>query len=542
MRQWRLFGSALGRGLRGPGRKPRLHECLDFAPTSPRRVGAHAPICVFPDLFEAPRTLHSVLGHVVSPPENKSMKALFNVLLVLSPLAGAVTPAASIQGGGPNGSDGAVVFEDVHVLPMDGERILEHHTIVVRGDRIDQLGPNGQVAVPDEAVRVDGAGMYLLPGLVDMHVHLRDTTDERAIANYLSLFVANGVTTVRVMTGRPVHLRIREQVARSELLGPTIYVAGSTVGSLDSTLDMRRVLTSKEATRFAEQMKAAGYDFIQVGSLMREEYEGLVRGARRGDIRLAGGVPNGVGFERVLKSKQSSIEGLGAFLPELEADDSPLRHADPVTRSRLLLKYLDEGKIPKIAKRLRDARVAVVPNLYLNEAALSRVPPEVQAQYPEMRYVAPRIIEAWILNKWRMVRRGLEVETVTTVVDLRRKLAKGLHEGGARLLVGSDARASFIVPGFGTHREIETLVTAGLSPFSVLEAATRAGAEYLVESADFGTIAVGQRADLILAKGNPLDDITNVGKQAGVMLRGRWIPEEEIEATLDAIARAAAES
>src|SRR6185503_19169370 len=127
--------------------------------------------------------------------------------------------------------------------------------------------------IPDGAVVIQGAGKFLMPGLADMHMHMAFDTSAAANRNELTLFVANGVTTVRALSGAHRHLAIRDSAARAQLLGPTIYVAGASVGALpDNTADLRRVLTQSEVVKFAEQMKRAGFDFIQINnSMMRAE-------------------------------------------------------------------------------------------------------------------------------------------------------------------------------------------------------------------------------------------------------------------------------
>src|SRR5215213_3731129 len=103
-------------------------------------------------------------------------------------------------------------------------------------------------------------------------------------------------------------------------------------------------------------------------------------------------------------------------------------------------------------------------------------------------------------------------------------------------MLGSDAPQLFSVPGFSLHREMQAMIKAGLTPYQVLESGTRNPAVYLKVEAEFGTVEVGKRADLILVNDNPLKDVSNVAKRAGVMARGRWIPESELRKMLDDLA------
>jgi imidazolonepropionase-like amidohydrolase len=158
-----------------------------------------------------------------------------------------------------------------------------------------------------------------------------------------------------------------------------------------------------------------------------------------------------------------------------------------------------------------------------------------------MRYVLPATRAAWAKDKSSILAEiGASRESAERVMQMRRKLLKALHAGGAGLLLGSDAPQIYNVPGFSVHRELESLVAAGLTPYQALETGTRNIAVFFGTLSQSGTIEVGKRADLILLDGNPLMDIRNSGRQSGVMLRGRWLPKAEIEARLAAIAKSVA--
>ena len=119
-------------------------------------------------------------------------------------------------------------FVGVNVVPMDRERVLENQTVIVKEGVITEIGDVRRVKVPSGAIRVDGAGKYLIPGLVDMHTHLLSDGDEYpdSIAHdELRVMVANGVTTVRFMIGTPELLKYRAQSAKGEIAAPTIWVA-----------------------------------------------------------------------------------------------------------------------------------------------------------------------------------------------------------------------------------------------------------------------------------------------------------------------------
>jgi cytosine/adenosine deaminase-related metal-dependent hydrolase len=147
--------------------------------------------------------------------------------------------------------DSLVAFVDVTVIPMDRERVLPGHTVVVRGDRIAVVGPSNRVKVPGGSRKVDGRGKFLIPGLAEMHAHIPggDAPDS-VLSSTLFLYVSRGVTTIRGMLGHPKHLDVRARAARGELLSPTIYTSGP-------SLNGKSVPTPGAAVRSVTEQKAA---------------------------------------------------------------------------------------------------------------------------------------------------------------------------------------------------------------------------------------------------------------------------------------------
>jgi hypothetical protein len=238
----------------------------------------------------------------------------------------------------------------------------------------------------------------------------------------------------------------------------------------------------------------------------------------------------------VIRARQASIENLDGYLESLERSDSPLHYLDPVTRARRLQDYYDETKIPKLAADLRAAGIANTPTLFINHVGATQQAPESLATWPEMRFVHPRILAGWIRQLHRTQDQGLDPERNSRYLDYRNRLTKGLSDGRALLLVGSDAPNAFVVPGFGTVYEIHSLTVAGLSPYQALHAATRNAAEFMHAEGDFGMVAPGLRADLVLLDANPLENVANLTLRAGVMLRGRWYPISELNTMLEGLA------
>ena len=451
--------------------------------------------------------------------------------------AAAQAPKPSDPGKTQPAKPQAVAFVGVNVVPMDRERVLENQTVVVRDGRIAEIGPAAKTKVPEGALRVEARGKFLMPGLAEMHGHLPHPNTPPAVADsILFLFVANGVTTVRGMFGFPNHVALRDRAARGEILSPTLYVAGP-------ALSGQSVQSPAAADALVREHKQAGYDLLKVHEgLSREAYDRIVATANEVKIPFGGHVADAVGLAHALKSRQSSVEHMDGYLEALEADDSPIRDADPQTRAQKILEHLDVRKLPALASATRDAGVWVTPTQALWQTFFSTEPTETFRQRPELKYVPPQMVEGWVKQRANMQQQpGPTPAEAARVVSLRDRILKALADAGAPLLLGSDAPQLFSVPGFSLQREMQAMAKAGLTPYQILESGTRNPARYWNAEQEFGTVQVGRRADLVLLDADPLKDVSNVARRSGVMLRGRWLPETELRRTLDELAARYAE-
>lgn len=425
-------------------------------------------------------------------------------------------------------------FVGVSVVPLDRERVLENQTVVVRDGRIVEVGAASQTKVPAGATQIDGRGKFLMPGLADMHAHLfpGEGAPGDLASQQLILYLANGVTTVRNMIGAPAHLVLRQRVAQGKLLGPTIVTAGPPLLGRDAD-------SSVVAERIVASQKQAGYDLLKVHEGLKPEvYEAIVAAARRAGIPFAGHATASVGLARALAARQASIEHLDGYLQALVPDNAPV----PPTPSQVVLgpvlEHVDERRLPQLARATRDAGVYNTPTLALFKIVVSGDDPSEFLKWPELRYVPAKMREGFARQKGGINLSEVPVAERKRYLELRDHTVKALHDAGAKLLVGPDSPQLFLVPGFGTHREMGAMAETGLTPYAVLQAATRNAAEYLGKTAEVGTVEAGKRADLVLLDANPLQSVANASRIAGVMVRGRWLPRAELDRLLDEIAAA----
>jgi len=407
-----------------------------------------------------------------------------------------------------------VAFVDVNVIPMNRDGVLDRQSVIVRGNRIAEIGPAAQVRVPSGAVTVDGRGKYLMPGFAEMPGHFPNpNAGPELTETVLFLYVANGVTTVRGMQGNLAHLELKGRVARGELLGPRLWVPGPALGG-------NAAPTPEAGRRLVEEQQAAGFDHLKIQEgLARETYDTIVATAKRLGIRFAGHVPDAVGVYHVLESGQASIDHLDNYVETVGGPDSA-----------------DDRRIAQVVAATCAAHAWTIPTLALWETFLGTEDSAALAARPELRYVPQAWRANWAQQLSQMRRNAQPAEKRLITLALRRRILKALQTAGCPIAFGTDSPQLYSVPGFSIHREMRSMTAAGLTPQQILSEGTRQVARYFGAEQEFGSVAAGQRADLLLLTGNPLSDLANVARRAGVMVNGRWLPETEIQARLERIA------
>ncbi len=425
---------------------------------------------------------------------------------------------------------GVYTISDVTVVPMDRERLITGQTVVIRDGRIESIGPASRVRVPNGATRIEGRGRYLMPGLAEMHAHVPPNIEEAQwTRDVLYLYVANGITFARSMLGGPHHLELRARAEKRQILSPRLHLSGP-------SLNGNSVATPEEGRRMVREQKAAGYDFLKIHpGLDRPRYDAIADEARRIGIGFGGHVPEDVGLARALEAGQAAVDHLDAYMPMLVRDGPSL--PNPGFFGYKLAGQVDEGKIADVAATTRRAGVWNVPTESLIHHVLlpGRTFAEMEAR-PELRYVPRPLLAQWRQGFANFRGDDYDAEAGRRFVAIRAKLIKALNDAGAGLLLGSDAPQVLNVPGFSIHHELRALVEAGLTPYEALRTGTVNVVQFVGQPGDFGVVKAGARADLILLDADPLRDVANVQRRSGVMLGGRWLPEQQIQADLARIA------
>ena len=431
-------------------------------------------------------------------------------------------------------AQGANVFAflDANLITLNEEEILTGQTVIVVDGRIAAIGSEDAVAVSADAITIDAASGYLMPGLAEMHGHVPGTDDPQYLEDVLFLYVANGVTTVRGMQGREGHIELRGRIERHEVLGPRFITSGP-------ALSGNSVDGPDEARQLVLDQVAAGYDFIKIlRGLTREEFDAAAKAAAEAGTHIAGHVPDDVGVGRALQVSQATIDHLDGYPQYLVSPEFDPSSMDAGFYGVHLLEMIDDEDIAEVARETRDASVWIVPtNTMIANVALSSPSAEELAARPQMAYLPPELVDGWVQSKEGRVGTINQVPgSGRRLVELRNRMVRIMHEEGVGLLLGSDAPQFFNVPGFSLHDELKYMVDAGLSPYEALHMGTIAPADFFNAEDEFGRIAVGLAADLVLLAENPLENVAAAARPLGVMVRGEWLDRGRIDAGLEAIA------
>lgn len=416
--------------------------------------------------------------------------------------------------------DDQVAFVDVHVIPMDAERVLEHQTVLVENKQIVELGPVDAVVIPDGWSVIEGDGLrFLMPGLADMHVHLNDISAE-ARKDHI-VYVANGITTIREMWSFNNDLTLRESlgVNESNRFGPYMYVAGPGMDGPGGPHNTPAVQTTEQGRALVEEYANKGYDFIKVYNLLAPEvYAAIMEEAAEQGIPVIGHVPTSVGLQQVVAAGQVDIEHFIGYM--LAASNN-----------RSATGTLDLNTVNQLAQLTAAAGTWHTPTITVGALSTNQRVDIIRS--PHYRYVSPSM-RARFSNGFH---RGIPPATAERVEANVGIVLRAVQEAGGRLLLGTDAGFGFMQPGFSIHDELVNMVEAGLTPYEALRAGTANAAAFVGASDIFGTITIGSRADLILLDENPLEEVAHVrDARVGVMLRGRWRSAAWFERELEALA------
>jgi imidazolonepropionase-like amidohydrolase len=466
-----------------------------------------------PRMFEQPVALSPMRTTDAATLSMAQARALFPAL-VIAPLVAAPLAAQAPQ---------HIAIANVSIVDARSAAPIRNRTVIILGNRILAIVP-ASAGVPAHTRVIDGRGLYVIPGLWDMHVH----TDVPRGRDVLALYVANGVTGVRDMAGGWDTLRSwRAQIAEGTITGPRIVASGPYLEGGETPIPHLLARTAEEGSAMVDSLATMGADLVKVhGRLRPEVFFAILRRARERGLPAAGHVSATIGARAASDSGLRSVEHmLGVPLPCTPAESLALRPRFPV-----------QAAIGRCSSRnLGDTYAAFVRNGTWVTPTLTAVY-EVAAwpvrALPGDRYAEflpdtlRRFVEA-IFPMPDSIPAGAD-SVGGAMLAKRQAQIVAMRRAGVGILAGTDAPLRNAPPGFGLHEELRLLTEGGLSPREALRAATLEPALYLGAADSLGTVEAGKVADLVLLDADPLEDIRNTRRIRGVIVNGRYMDEQAL--------------
>lgn len=426
-----------------------------------------------------------------------------------------------------------VVLEGATLVPGDGGPVVPNSSIIIQGERIIRVGRTGEFAYSASSEIHDVQGAWVIPGLIDTHVHL---TEQEMMDRVLRLLVAHGITTVRAAAGLgEANVGLREEIETGARIGPRIRTAGMPIDEPDGPFAWMPKVDSPEAMRSEVRRQAeVGVDYIKLYRTIRPELAQVaVDEAHTLGLKVIGHL-NLTTWEEASTMGMDGVVHSGIYspmwelLPEDQWETVRITFNDAgrngvVGGFDLLSDGIDveSQEFRRWAATLRDNGLPVEPNLVMQKAAFWGNDESVYRSFePEnapdswqgtSRLAFPRQ-NSQATNEWRNAGR--------TIYPLLEEMVVALYRSGVLLSAGTDMMLPWMTPGTSLHRELHLLGEAGLTPEEVLQVATWNGARAMDLSSDIGAVSAGKMADLVVLNSDPLMSVENIRDIRLVVLRG----------------------
>ncbi|HUU52983.1 MAG TPA: amidohydrolase family protein [Candidatus Heimdallarchaeota archaeon] len=430
-----------------------------------------------------------------------------------------------------------IAITNVTVIDVTGAPPKSGVTVLITDNRISKIGKTKKTKLAGGVQIIEGSDKFLIPGFWEMYAHLGYSKDS------WDLFIANGVTSLRVNLGFPDFHEWRKEISAGKLIGPRMIIAsrladGPTPGRQYSPAHIHNEAEGRQFVRKAEE---EGADFIKIGTyLSRVAYFAIIDEAKKQGIPFSGHVPLSVSAAEVSDAGQKSIDhsyGVKIACSSKEEEfRKRLMELVPELHARVkLYEEIDysEQEAGELFARLIKNSTFVCPTLAVWSELAFRGREEV-ANDPRLEFVP-----SWKVDRWSQIAIELEKEELMASLKSNRQksldIVGAMSRAGVELLAGTDTGTPYCIAGFSLHDELALFVRAGLSPLEALRTATYNPAKFFGKLDSMGTIEQGKVADLVLLDANPLEDIRNTQKIAAVVIDGKILKKEELQDILSQV-------
>ncbi len=386
-----------------------------------------------------------------------------------------------------------IIIKDINMITMTTDSLISKQSLLIRDGKINKIGDYKNLPKNKETTIINGKGKYLMPGLVDMHVHL---PEGNKIEKLLLSNIAAGVTQIRVMNSVEPQIQLRENLSKKiELISPKIHYS--------HLIKSNETFTQLQSDSLMEQLKTEKITFIKLLSLSNEQtFDNLTKSANKYHITIGGHYPayqkDGksvrLDIEKVIKSNYKSIEHLAGYI-SLQ-DDVRLDNAIQMTKA------YDIYNCPTLDWDITSYNLQY-PDEYKNRITYQFLPKKY-AQEWDNEY-SKDIQKAGGKEKVIAFR-----DKYMTTFNLKLKVLKKLYDNNCLLLLGSDPSNNLQAAGFNVYEEMVNWSKSGIDNYTILKSATVNPSKFFNESDKWGTIEIGKNAELIILQKNPLQNINNI--------------------------------
>lgn len=483
----------------------------------------------------------------------------------------AATAALAFGPGSPVAEEDTIRIVDVTVIDPAERTIMPGRTVTIDGGQIVGVDAAGAADPQFEGRTIDGSGRYLIPGLMDMHVH---TNVSFVAENSLALLLAHGVTGVRDMAGdcwlpqippflcREDLLRYDAEIDAGERPGPDLlrlssaFVQSDRTGHLPPDADPLYTPESAEQGRaLVDYLHDRDVDLVKIyHAIVPAAYEGVMERAGELGLEVSGHIPLVVTAADASAAGQRTIEhaqdivtdcsGFGdAYRSRIRAiigGDQTVEWPDDAERLSRTIATFDRERCRELMAVLAANGTYFVPTHGTREMDVRAGDPAYR-DHPGLGYIPAGQREHWTADLDRTAAEDGDVRAhYAAFYRLGLETTALAHAAGVPVMLGTDANDTMIIPGIGVHEELGRLVEAGLGPMDALRAATHTPAAYLGRAGQLGTVRAGAEADLVLLSGDPLTEIANTRRIEAVISDGRLYDRAALDAILDAVRAGAA--
>ncbi len=452
-------------------------------------------------------------------------------LLLFLSLLGAAN-LASCQAAWPRSTKNVYTVKyaitNVSIVDVENGIAVPGQTVIIVGDQIAQIGVQGDVPIPQGAIIVNGQGLYLMPGLVDAHVHYYDAPI------FGRLMIANGVMLVRDM-GMPNDyiLPLRDELNSGKTLGPEMVTTGVILDGNPPIIPLISVAitTPEQGRTVVRQQVEAGVDMIKTYSrLDKDVFLAILDEAQKYDLPVAAHLPESIYIEDAVAAGLASSEHFNGFekvIAQLLGEPARFYFAGQAADAGYLsrLGEVDPEELQAVYARLRESGITICPTV-VTFKTLTHNSAIQGGSFPGSQYISQSVFDMW-KSLWS------QQSDLPDFIWLNwLQMVVGLNQAGVPLMVGTDLILPGILPGFSVHEEMVIWQDAGIPTADILRSATLVPAQFMGLGDRLGSVSIGKIASVVLVRGNPLEDINNAEHIEGLFLRGQYFNSNDLSQLL----------